>query len=91
MHCTHICIALYVAIYMLAKCTQISFVGAFHRFKRTICVHHISTFTLLCICGGEVLQRAHGASENIVSIVSCPTYIAKEKNGEGGGGVGESD
>ena len=40
---------------------------------------------------GGVVQRAHGASENIVSIVSCPTYIAKEKNGEGGGGVGESD
>ena len=32
--------------------------------------------------GGEVVQR---------SIVSYPTYIAKEKNGEGGGGVGESD
>ena len=32
--------------------------------------------------GWEVVQR---------SIVSCPTYIAKEKNGEGGGGVGESD
>ena len=46
-----------------------------------VCIIYLRSHYFVFV-GGEVVQR---------SIVSCPTYIAKEKNGEGGGGVGESD
>ena len=86
------CIALYVAIYVLAKCTQISFV-TFFKLGPTIdskgqflCIIYLHSHYLLFVGSvWGVVQRAHGSSENREGsgcIVSCPIEGAVHCKGE---------